>query len=178
MKKQIASLCCLMALLLATSACGAKKNATTESRPPVNTAVVATAAQNNTNTAVKKKENQAATPIILTINGKKLNAYLNDSAPAQSLKGQLPKTVRLNDSDNDFCGDSINIAYSEKDVQNGYKNGDLAFWPPARNFVIFVKDEEKSAATGNLVILGHITESQSVLDSLHGTLEVKIELAK
>ena len=170
MKKMFASLCCLTVLLLMTTACGAKKSrAATESRPPVNTAAVAVQPQ---------KENKAATPITLTINGKTMKAYLNDSVPAQSLKEQLPKTVRLNDSDNDFCGDTIHLKYSEKDVQSGYKNGDIAYWPPASNFVIFVKDEEKSASTGNLVILGHITEAQSVLNSLHGTLEVKIELAK
>ena len=169
MKKKIASLCCLTVLLLMTTACGAKKSTAAETRPPVNTAAVAVQPQ---------KENKAATPITLTINGKKMKAYLNDSVPAQSLKDQLPKTVRLNDSDNDFCGDTLNLKYSEKDVQSGYKNGDIAYWPPAQNFVIFVKDEEKSANTGNLVILGHITEPQSVLNSLHGNLEVKIELVK
>lgn len=170
MKKKIAALCSVAVLLMMTTACGVKKNAAAaESRPPVNTAAVA---------VQPPKENKAATPITLTINGKMLKAYLNDSVPARSLKEQLPKTVRLNDSDNDFCGDTIHLKYSEKDVQSGYKNGDIAYWPPANNFVIFVKDEEKSAGTGNLVILGRITEAQSVLNSLHGTLEVKIELAK
>ena len=170
MKKTMASLGCLAVLLLMATGCGANQGAAaTESRPPVNTAVVA---------APPQKENKAATPITLTINGKKMKAYLNGSVPAQSLKEQLPRTVRLNDSDNDFCGDTIHLKYGEKDVQNGYKNGDIAYWPPANNFVIFVKDEEKSANTGNLVILGHITEPQSVLDSLHGELEVKIELAQ
>lgn len=75
------------------------------------------------------------TPITLTIGDVVLNGYLNNSAPAQSLIAQLPLTVTLNDSDNDFCGDSIDIEYSESDVQSGYKNGDLAFWPPASNFV-------------------------------------------
>ena len=169
MKKKIAALCCVAVLLMMTTACGAKKSTAAETRPPVNTAAVAVQPQ---------KENKAATPITLTINGKMLKAYLNDSVPAQSLKEQLPKTVRLNDSDNDFCGDTLNLKYSEKDVQSGYKNGDIAYWPPAQNFVIFVKDEEKSANTGNLVILGHITEPQPVLNSLHGNLEVKIELVK
>lgn len=169
MKKKIASLCCVVVLLMVTTACGAKKSTAAETRPPVNTAAVAVQPQ---------KENKAATPITLTINGKMMKAYLNDSVPAQSLKEQLPKTVRLNDSDNDFCGDTIHLKYSEKDVQSGYKNGDIAYWPPANNFVIFVKNEEKSANTGNLVILGHITEPQSVLNSLHGNLEVKIDLAR
>ena len=71
----------------------------------------------------------------------------------------------------------MDIEYQERDVQSGYKNGDLAYWPPAKNFVIFVHGEEKSASTDNLVILGHIDEPQSVLDSLHGNLTVKMEEA-
>lgn len=47
------------------------------------------------------------TPITLTIGDIVLDAYLNDSLPAQSLLEQLPLTVTLNDSDNDFCGDKI-----------------------------------------------------------------------
>lgn len=99
------------------------------------------------------------TPITLTINDTVLEGYLNDSVPAQSLIAQLPLTVTLNDSDNDFCGGSLDIEYSESDVTAGYKNGDLVFWTPANNFVIFVSGEENSANTGNLVSLGHITKS-------------------
>lgn len=118
------------------------------------------------------------TPITLTIGDKVLNGYLNNTAPVQSLIEQLPLTVTLNDSDNDFCGGNLDIKYSESDIQKGYKNGDLAFWTPANNFVIFVDDEENSAETGNLVILGKITESQEVLDSLEGTINVTIALVQ
>lgn len=118
------------------------------------------------------------TPITLTIGDKVLNAYLNDSVPAKSLIAQLPITVTLNDSDNDFCGGNLDIDYSDSDVTSGYHNGDLAFWTPANNFVIFVDDEENSANTGNLVILGKITESQEVLDALAGRIDVTIALAQ
>ena len=123
------------------------------------------------------QEQAKSVPIRLTVNGRELKARLYDTSPARSLRQQLPKTVELNDSDNDFCGDTLDIEYQERDVQSGYKNGDLAYWPPAKNFVIFVHGEEKSASTDNLVILGHIDEPQSVLDSLHGNLIVKMEEA-
>lgn len=116
------------------------------------------------------------TPITLTIGDTVLDAYLNDSAPAQSLIAQLPLTVSLNDSDNDFCGDNIDIEYTESDVTSGYQNGDLAFWTPANNFVIFVSGEENSVGTGNLVKLGRITSSQEMLDTLEGSIEVTIAL--
>lgn len=118
------------------------------------------------------------TPITLTIGDTVLEAYLNGSVPAQSLLAQLPLTVSLSDSDNDFCGGSLDIDYTESDVQSGYRNGDLAFWPPASNFVIFVSDEESSANTGNLVILGHITSPQAALDALEGRIDVTIATSK
>ncbi len=116
------------------------------------------------------------TPITLTIGDTVLEGYLNDSLPAQSLIAQLPLTVTLNDSDNDFCGDSLTIEYGDSDVTSGYKDGELAFWTPANNFVIFVSGEEDSANTGNLVILGKITEPQETLDALEGTIDVTIAL--
>lgn len=125
----------------------------------------------------KIKENNDATAIKLTIGDKVMKGYLNNSKPARSLAEQLPMTVTLNYSDNDFCGGNIDIRYTSDDVQSGYKNGDLAFWTPANNFVIFVDDEEKSADTGNLVILGRIDETQNVLDSLEGSINVTISLA-
>ncbi len=117
------------------------------------------------------------TPITLTIGDTVLTGYLNDSTPAKSLMAQLPLTVSLNDSDNDFCGGSLSIDYEESDVQSGYQNGDLVFWPPAGNFVIFVDDEENSANTGDLVHLGKLTESQDALDALSGRIDVTIAIA-
>lgn len=74
------------------------------------------------------------------------------------------------------CTDSLDIEYSESDVTSGYQNGDLVFWTPASNFVIFVSAEENSANTGNLVKLGHITSPQEMLDALEGQIDVTIAL--
>lgn len=121
-------------------------------------------------------ESGEQTPITLTIGETVLDAYLNDSDPARSLIAQLPLTVALNDSGNDFCGDHIDIEYSESDVTSGYQNGDLVFWPTANNFVIFVDGEEDSANTGNLVKLGRVTSPQEMLDVLEGQIDVTVAL--
>ena len=121
-------------------------------------------------------ESGEQTPITLTIGETVLDAYLNDSDPAWSLIAQLPLTVSLNDSGNDFCGDHIDIEYSESDVTTGYQNGDLVFWPTANNFVIFVDGEEDSANTGNLVKLGRVTSPQEMLDVLEGQIDVTVAL--
>lgn len=166
MKKTLCIVITLV-LTLTITACGQIGNDVTHSS--------ASSSQSNSN---NKNANKSVgnTPITLTIGDTILEAYLNDSAAAQSLISQLPLTVTLNDSDNDFCGDNLDIEYSESDVTTGYKNGDLAFWTPANNFVIFVTGEKNSANTGDLVKLGRITSSQEMLDTLEGQLDVTIAL--
>ena len=168
-------LCVLIGIIsvVLLTACG--KNNTVSSNATEKKEVLE--AEQKDNVQEETEELGAVTPITLTIGDKVLNGYLNDSEPAKSLLAQLPLTVTLNDSDNDFCGGNLDIEYSDSDVQSGYKNGDLAFWTLANNFVIFVDDEENSADTGNLVVLGKIMESQEVLDSLEGSINVTIALA-
>lgn len=119
------------------------------------------------------------TNITLTIGNTVLTAYLNNTTSAQDLISHLPAKVKLNNSDNDYCGD-INppLAYKKEEVQVGYKNGDLAFWTVGNDFVIFVKDEDKSANTGNLVIIGKVTSGLEKVSSLGSSFEVTIALAE
>lgn len=171
--KKVLCMALALILILALAACGQTEN----NVPDLSENSPASSSQPSTNNG-NTNENDTAkrTPITLTIGSTVLEAYLNDSAPAQSLISQLPLTVTLNDSDNDFCGDNIDIDYTDSDVTSGYQNGDLVFWTPANNFVIFVSDEEHSANTGNLVKLGRITSPQEMLDALEGQIDVTIAL--
>lgn len=181
--KKLLSIVSVIVMTFSLCACGQNVSAT-ESEGNRDTFDVAAQLESTKQEAEREEHNteneqnelnvKETSPITLTIGDTVLNGYLNNSIPAQSLISQLPLTVTLNDSDNDFCGGSLDIEYTESDVQSGYKNGDLAFWTPADNFVIFVDDEENSADTGNLVILGKITESQEVLEALEGTIDVTI----
>ena len=176
--KRLLTLVFAMLLTLSLCACGGRN---TEAESEESSSVTSeTASQETAEPATEETEAdpEDTTPITLTIGDTVLSGYLNHSTPAQSLIAQLPLTVTLNDSGNDFCGDSLDIEYSDSDVQSGYKNGDLAFWPPASNFVIFVDDEENSANTGDLVMLGRITEPQEALDALEGRIDVTIALAE
>lgn len=131
---------------------------------------------NNTLNQSTTQIDEIQTPIVLKIGDVELDAYLNNSSASQSLISQLPMDLTLADSDNDFCGGNLELDYSEEDVTYGYRNGDIALWTVANNFVIFVSDEETSSGTGNLVNLGRITSSQEMLDDLRGAIEVRIEL--
>lgn len=173
--KRLLALLMTLTLAFSLAACGqseAAQDSSSEAPQPEPSAIT----QAPEPEEAPEAENGVQTPVTLTIGDTVLEAYLNDSAPAQSLIAQLPLTVTLNDSDNDFCGDSLDIPYSDEDVTSGYENGDLAFWPPASNFVIFVSGEENSASTDNLVNLGHITSPQEMLDALEGQIEVTIAL--
>ena len=168
----------VLAMLLALSLCACSEGNTAAEPEESSAAPSETVTPETTEPESEETDLENTTPIILTIGDTVLSGYLNNSAPAQSLIAQLPLTVTLNDSGNDFCGDSLDIEYSDSDVQSGYENGDLAFWPPASNFVIFVDDEENSASTGDLVMLGKITEPQEALDALEGRIDVTIVLAE
>jgi len=174
--KKLLTLVFAMLLTLSLCACG---EGNTAAEPEESSAAPSeTVTPETTEPESEEADLENTTPITLTIGDTVLSGYLNNSAPAQSLIAQLPLTVTLNDSGNDFCGDSLDIEYSDSDVQSGYENGDLAFWPPASNFVIFVDDEENSASTGDLVMLGKITEPQEALDALEGRIDVTIALAE
>lgn len=105
------------------------------------------------------------TNITLTVGDIVIRAYLNNTSAAQDLISRLPVKVKLFDSDNDYCGDiTPPLVYRADEVQAGYKNGDLAFWTAGNDFVIFIDQEEQSANTGNLVIIGKVT---SGLEKIH-----------
>ena len=163
MKKMIMILLAAV-LVFSLAACGQNGTSTVPSQSDrENSSNISTESNHNNENQINT---DGQTLITLTIGDTVLEGYLNNSAAAQSLIAQLPLTVTLNDSDNDFCGDHLDLSYSESDVTSGYKNGDLVFWTPASNFVIFVSGEESSANTGNLVPLGHITSPQEMLDAL------------
>lgn len=129
--------------------------------------------------ASAEETDQTGTPITLTIGDTVLQAYLNDTTCAQELLSRLPVTVSLFNSGHDYCGSiSPALSYDEADVQLGWKDGDLAFWTAGDDFVIFHDDEELSADTGNLVILGHVTSDIEQVRALPDSIEVTIALAQ
>lgn len=181
--KKILALLLTASMIFLFAACRQTETPAASSEPAESSAASAEAtaapvleSESGLESEVPAAGSETQTPITLTVGDTVLEGYLNGSAPAQSLISQLPLTVTLQDSDNDFCGGSLNIDYSDSDVTSGYKNGDLVFWTPASNFVIFVSGEENSGNTGNLVPLGRVTSPQETLDALEGTIDVTIAL--
>lgn len=118
------------------------------------------------------------TAITLTVGETILEGYLNDNRSACDLISRLPVTVSLNRGSHDYCGDiSPALAYDEEDVQNGWKNGDLAFWTAGNDFVIFHSDEENSFSIGNIVNIGAVTSDLETVRSLGQNIDVTIAKA-
>lgn len=116
--------------------------------------------------------------ITLTIGDRTIPAILYDNGPARDLTSKLPMTVTLNRGPIDYCGGIDPINYKESDVQSGYHNGDLAYWPPGHDFVIFTDKEETSSGVGNLVIIGKVEADIKEIRGLGDAITVTISLNK
>lgn len=118
------------------------------------------------------------TAVTLTVGETVLDGYLNGNRTARDLISRLPVTLNLNRGSHDYCGSiSPALAYDEDDVQNGWKNGDLAFWTAGNDFVIFHSDEENSSSTGNIVNIGAVTSDINVVRSLGDNINMTVALA-
>lgn len=161
--KRISLFVSFVLLFFSLSACGEESKLNQRPETPEN---------NNNDT-----DNQKQTAVTLTISDKVLDAYLNETKAAKDLLSRLPITVRLTNSGHDYCG-GINppLSYKAEEVQNGWKDGDLAFWTVGNDFVIFYDDEETSSSTGNIVVIGHLTSEIEEIKKLSKTIDVAINL--
>ena len=115
--------------------------------------------------------------ITLQVGNTVIPAMLNDSRSAQELVGRLPYTVRLHKYAHDYCGVMDEpLSYDEKDIHNGWVNGDIVFAADGNYLTILYKDEEISQQFGNLVTLGRITAPLSIMDRLDDAISLRIEL--
>lgn len=118
------------------------------------------------------------TAVTLRVGETVLNGYLNSNRTACDLISRLPVTLNLNRGSHDYCGGiSPALSYDKDDVQNGWKNGDLAFWTAGNDFVIFHSDEENSSSTGNIVNIGAVTSDLNIVRSLGENINVTVALA-
>lgn len=156
-----------MCVVMSLSAC--ESNNVTEE--PVIPEVIPEPDNNGNNT-------EERTAVTLTVGETALEGYLNSNRTARDLISRLPVTLNLNRGSHDYCGGiSPALAYDESDVQNGWKNGDLAFWTAGNDFVIFHSDEENSSSTGNIVNIGAVTSDINTVRSLGDNINVTIALA-
>lgn len=115
--------------------------------------------------------------ITLVVGKVEIPAVLNDSRSSKELVARLPYTVNLQKYAHDYCGVMNEpLAYDEKDLRNGWQNGDIAFAADGNYFAILYKGEEISQQFGNLVPLGKIKGPLAVMDTLDDEISVRIDL--
>lgn len=117
-----------------------------------------------------------STKITLTIGNKIIPAILYSTSPARDLMARLPVTVSLNRGPVDYCGGIEPINYGKDDVQVEYSSGDLAYWIPGQDFVIFTETKKSSSKSPDLVILGQISPDIKKIKDLGSTIKVTIAL--
>jgi hypothetical protein len=116
--------------------------------------------------------------ITLTIGNKVIPAILYNNPPAKNLMARLPVTVFLNRGPIEYCGGIDIINYGKDDVQTGYHNGNLAYWIPGQDFVIFTEKEETSSKVSDLVIIGQISTDIREVRDLGSTIKVTIAMGR
>ena len=129
-----------------------------------------------TSNTTAKHPTKDSVRITLTIGNNIIPAILYNNSPAKDFIAKLPVTVTLNRGPIDYCGGIDPINYGENDVQTGHHNGDLAYWIPGQDFVIFIEKEETSSKVSDLVIIGKITSDIREVRGLDNTIKVTIAL--
>lgn len=123
-------------------------------------------------------QNGKGVKIVLTIEGREYQAVLYDNPAANDLLSRLPATVSLNRGGRDYCGDIPALKYDQAQVQNGYCNGQLAYWIPGQDFVIFIEKEESGTSVDGVVVLGELTGDYQTLFKLGRSITVKLTKAE
>ncbi|MCB2292358.1 hypothetical protein LGK95_02240 [Clostridium algoriphilum] len=119
------------------------------------------------------------TAITLTVGDTVIPVTLNNSTSSKELLSRLPYTVNINRYSHDYCGVMKDpLKYDEKDVHNGWMNGDIDFARDANYFTILFEDEEKSKIYGDQVNLGKVDCDLSVIKGLGSSIDVRIDLAR
>jgi len=133
---------------------------------------------NNQTQETPTQTNENNTAITLTIGDIVIPATLNNTTTAQDLMTKLPYTISLNRYATDYCAVmSERLAYDEKDVQNGWLNGDISYEKETPYFVLFFGGEENSQQSGNQVIIGKVNDL-SLLTGLDRNIDVVINFAE
>ncbi|WP_165062911.1 MULTISPECIES: cyclophilin-like fold protein [unclassified Adlercreutzia] len=88
-------------------------------------------------------------------------ATLNNTETAKAFAEALPVTLHVGSSGMDFCGQiGMRLPYTESQVHNGWKNGQLNYNPEGGWLAVFYGGEEQSSAYGDQVVMGQLDDGE------------------
>jgi hypothetical protein len=107
-----------------------------------------------------------------------VTATLNSSEAARDLVAMLPLSIRMRDHLRREKTGPIPGPLSERTEGNpNYQSGDLGYWRPGGNFVIFYRQDGLTIPSPGIVILGRVNSGAEIFD-VPGPVEVTVELIR
>jgi hypothetical protein len=107
-----------------------------------------------------------------------VTATLNNSEAARDLAAMLPVSIQMRDHLGREKTGRIPKPLSERTRGSPtYEKGDLGYWRPGGNFVIFYRHDALTIPAPGIVLLGKIDAGAEVFD-IPSSVNVKVELIK
>jgi hypothetical protein len=162
-------------LAASLAACGSEPAA--DRSPPTSTAPAATPSSDPTAGGAVTTDPTGAARIRLRIGSDVATATLEDSAPARALAAMLPTTIDMRDLlGREKTGRlprqlSIDGATREFD----YQVGEVAYWPPGNDLVVFYADDGQAIPQPGLVRLGSIDTGLEAIAAAGNDFELTVE---
>jgi hypothetical protein len=105
-------------------------------------------------------------------------AALNDSEAARDLVAMLPLSIRMRDHLGREKTGPLPAPLSERTKGSPtYESGDLGYWRPGGNFVIFYRHDGLTIPPPGIVRLGRLVSDAEIFN-VPGAIEVTVELIK
>ena len=107
-----------------------------------------------------------------------VTATLNSSEAARDLIAMLPLSIRMRDHLRREKTGPIPGPLSERtEGSPTYQSGDLGYWRPGGNFVIFYRHDGLTIPSPGTVLLGRVNSGAEIFD-VPGPVEVTVELIR
>jgi hypothetical protein len=116
--------------------------------------------------------------IRIRIGDQTVTATLNSSEAARDLIAMLPLSIRMRDHLRREKTGPIPGPLSERtEGSPTYQSGDLGYWRPGGNFVIFYRHDGLTIPSPGIVLLGRVNSGAETFD-VPGSVEVTVELIR
>ena len=120
----------------------------------------------------------AATPITIKAGNATITATLDDSSTSRDFVKSLPLTISMKRWGNrEYYGKVREPLSDQGRKQNGFDNGDVAYWPRGGSFAIFFNNKVNPDIS-DLIVFGKINSDLKVFDAMDESLDMRIELVK
>ena len=105
-----------------------------------------------------------------------VTATLNSSEAARDLIAMLPLSIRMRDHlRREKTGPIPGPLSARTGGSPNYQSGDLGYWRPGGNFVIFYRHDGLTIPSPGIVLLGRVNSGAEIFD-VPGPVEVTVEL--